>query len=115
MVERYRFELEDIVDRFEVAQKMSVDIECRHFFSGAAAYADGRIFMSLSPAGLALKLPKAEREKLLAVGGGPLRYFPQAPVKKDYVVLPDNIATDADARDPLIEKAVAHCQEDNTP
>ena len=26
-------------------------IECKHFFSGAAGYADGRIFITLTPAG----------------------------------------------------------------
>jgi len=114
MVERYRIDLQNIVDRFEAAREEPAGIECRHFFSGAAAYVDGRIFMSLSPAGLALKLPTAEREKLRAAGAGSLRYFPEAPVKKGYVVLPDDIAGDHEALAPLIEKAIAHCQEDRT-
>ncbi len=71
---------------------MDADIDCRHFFSGAAAYVDGRIFMTLTPTGLALKLPKLSRTKLLGMGGEPLRYFPNAPVKQDYVVVPPDIA-----------------------
>ncbi len=31
-------------------------VEIKHFFSGAAAYADGRICISLTPAGLAMKI-----------------------------------------------------------
>ena len=108
MVEQYRQDLQEIVDRFEAAREEPAGIECRHFFSGAAAYAEGRIFMSLSPAGLALKLPTAEREKLRAAGAGSLRYFPEAPVKKGYVVLPDEIAGDPEALAPLIEKAIGH-------
>ena len=39
-------------------------VECKHFFSGAALYANGRIFASLTPAGLAIKLPEDSRSAL---------------------------------------------------
>jgi hypothetical protein len=41
-----------------------VSVECRHFFSGAAVYANGRICASLTPAGFAIKLPKESRDVL---------------------------------------------------
>ena len=63
-------------------------IEIKHFFSGAAAYAQGRICITLTPVGLAMKLPKNSQARLLKAGGKVLRYFPKAPIKKDYVVLP---------------------------
>ena len=115
MVERYRLELREILDQFEADREERAEVECRHFFSGAAAYVDGRIFMSLSPAGLALKLPDAEREKLLSEGGAPLRYFPKAPVKKDYVVLPESIALDRSAVNALIAQAIAHAASPSRP
>src|SRR6266446_782597 len=66
-----------------------VTLECKHFFSGAAVYADGRIFMSLTAVGFALKLPEEARSTLVKEQGAkPLRYFPKAPIKKDYVILP---------------------------
>ena len=69
-----------------------VRLECKHFFSGAALYADERICISLTPVGLALKLPEKTKERLLknktAVA---LRYFPKAPIKKDYVLFPGGI------------------------
>ena len=69
-------------------------IACKHFFSGAAAYVDGHIFMSLTPVGLALKLPEEARDALVAKGAKPLQYFPKAPVKKDYVMLPIQLMDD---------------------
>ncbi len=74
-----------ISDRFP-----GVTLECRHFFSGAALYADGRICITLTPVGLAMKLPEASGAKLLKSGKAePLRYFPKSPVKKGYVLFPD--------------------------
>lgn len=65
-----------------------VNLEYKHFFSGAAVYANGRICISLTPAGFAIKLPEKSREVLLKEKGTKsLRYFPKGPIKKDYVVL----------------------------
>ena len=83
-------------------------IACKHFFSGAAAYADGRIFMSWTPAGLALKLPEARRAALLEQGGRPLRYFPKAPVKRGYVLLPARLLSDEAALAGLISESLHH-------
>ena len=69
-----------------------INIECKHFFSGAAAHANGRIFMTLTSVGLALKLLQESREFLVAQGAQQLRYFPTGPIKQHYVVVPDQIA-----------------------
>ncbi len=67
-------------------------LECKHFFSGAALYADERICISLTPVGLALKLPEKTRDRLLKNKSTVvLRYFPKAPIKKDYVLFPGGI------------------------
>jgi len=45
--------------------------------------------MSLTPMGLALRLPPETKERLLAVSQAePLRYFPNSPIKKDYALFP---------------------------
>ena len=85
-------------------------IECKHFFSGAAGYADGRIFITLTPAGLALKLSASDRAALLDQGATTLRYFPKAPVKKDYAVLPESIRDDAEALARWIGASVEFCR-----
>ena len=70
-------------------------LECKHFFSGAAVYANGRICISLTPVGFAIKLPEESRNTLLKQKGARrLRYFPKGPIKKDYVVLPKTMLTD---------------------
>jgi len=72
-----------------------VTLECKHFFSGAAVYANGRICMSLTTVGFALKLPEEARNTLVKEPGAkPLRYFPKAPIKKDYVILPKAMLKD---------------------
>ena len=71
-----------------------VGVEIKHFFGGAAAYANSRICITLTPAGLAMKLPEDARARLMADGAQPLRYFPRAPIKKQYVVLPEGAADD---------------------
>ena len=58
-------------------------------FSGAALYAEGRICISLTPAGLAIKLPEQTKDGLfLKRTAVPLRYFPEGPVKKEGALFP---------------------------
>ena len=106
MAEPWLRDLRSLLERAAPNLDPAAAIECKHFFSGAAAYAGGRIFMSLTPAGLALKLPAEARQQLMEAGAGPLRYFPKGPIKKDYVVLPEAIARDDDALAPWIEQSI---------
>ncbi|MFV2092760.1 MAG: TfoX/Sxy family protein [Hyphomicrobiales bacterium] len=85
-------------------------VACKHFFSGAAAYVDGHIFMSLSPIGLALKLPENVCQSLFAQGATPLRYFPKAPIKQGYAVLPEPMIADRNSLMRLTKQAIAHAQ-----
>jgi len=70
----------------------NIHLECKHFFSGAALYAEERICISLTPVGLAIKLPEETKDKLLSnKNAAPLKYFPKGPIKKDYVLFPDGV------------------------
>ena len=65
------------------------DLAFRPMFGGIMGYVRGRPFASLSNVGLALKLSPAERETLLALpGAAALRYEPDSPPSKQYVVVP---------------------------
>ena len=65
--------------------------EVRHFFSGAALYRDEKIVGSLTPVGLAFKVPDKLRDSLITGDQAvPLRYFPNSPVKRDYVLFPNS-------------------------
>ena len=98
MAKEYLEQLSAILVRTTSDNFNRVSLECKHFFSGAAVYANGKICMSLTPVGFALKLPEKYRSTLMEQEGvKPLRYFPRGPIKKDYVVLPDVILSDARA------------------
>lgn len=87
MVESHRDVLRSLLERVTVDLGPRVAIECKHFFSGAAAYVDGRIFMTLTTVGLALKLPEESWAALIGRGARPLRYFPRGPIAEGTVVL----------------------------
>ena len=87
MAHPYLKQLQQILNDVEVG---SSDVVSKHFFSGAAAYANGHIFASLTPKGLALKFPESRCKIILANEfAEPLRYFDKSPVKRGYVLFPD--------------------------
>ena len=97
MAQEYFDRLSGLINEVTPSMSISADLEIKHFFSGAAVYANGRICISLTPAGLAVKLPESLRNDLLKEKGtSRLRYFPKAPIKKDYVVLSKTILKNSD-------------------
>ena len=95
MAEPYLEMLSRAIAGLDLPTPEGVKLECRHFFSGAALYVNGKICASLTPAGFGLKLPAEARERLLESGeGAELRYFENAPVKKEYVVLSQSVVDD---------------------
>lgn len=109
MAEPYLTDLRALLDRLAPLATIEEALVCKHFFSGAAAYAAGRIFLTLTPVGLAVKLPAARRDALLAAGGRPLRYFPKAPVKKGYVLLSEKMVKKDQVLASLIAESVRFC------
>lgn len=110
MAEPYLHDLQELLAAAAPKRGRGATVTCKHFFAGAAAYVDGRIFMSFTPVGLALKLPEAARANLRTQGAKPLRYFPKGPIKKDYVVVPEHLATDPTALSPWIAQSMAVAQ-----
>ena len=95
MAKEYLNKLSEIMKQATARRFKDVNLECKHFFSGAAVYADGRICVSLTPVGFAIKLPENSRDVLLKEKGTKhLRYFPKGPIKKEYVVLPKAMIND---------------------
>ena len=98
MVQVYVEQLTDLMKQAASRKHRDVRLKIKHFFSGAAVYANGAICITLTPVGFALKLPPERRTTLLEKHGAtPLRYFPNAPIKKEYAVLPANIIDDQEA------------------
>lgn len=88
--------LKDDLDRMQEALCASCmgesepgSVTFRAMFGGRMAYVDGRPFASLSNVGLGLKLAPSDQVELLRIPGAvPLRYEPDAPPSKSYVVVP---------------------------
>jgi len=72
-----------------------IDLSFRRMFGGIMAYSGEVVFASLSDVGLALKFSGVEHAKMVAAGGVPLRYEPDAPASKSYVVLPAAVIADS--------------------
>ena len=109
MAKEYLEKLTEILKRAMARRFASVKFECKHFFSGAAVYADGRICISLTPAGFAIKLPEEQRKILLRKRGTKcLRYFPKAPIKKDYVLLPVSMLNDTKELRKLVKLTIEY-------
>lgn len=86
-----------------------VTLENKHFFSGAALYADGNICATLSPAGFALKLPEDTRQKLIESSqGSEFRFFPTGPIKHAYVALSESLLQDEEALRELLRESIAY-------
>lgn len=107
MAEPYLSELRDILERAGGPKGSKSALTCKHFFSGAAGYVGGKIFISLTPAGLALKLSEADRKTAFAKGAKSLKYFPKAPVKKDYAVMPARLVKDDAVLKEWIKRSIA--------
>ena len=92
MAQEYLDRLNALIERLSSGGFKGAKLECKHFFSGAAVYVGGKICMSWTPVGFAIKLPEASRRVLVKQQGAKyLRYFPKGPIKKDYVVLPESM------------------------
>jgi len=104
MAKPYLEHLSRIVERLEPIPLENVMLETKHFFSGAALYANGKICASLSPGGFAVKLPEEVRQNLIHEGNAEeFRFFESGPIKREYVVLVDAIVQDDEALRKLIE------------
>ena len=87
MAKPFLTQLEGLVKRYASDEPY---LECKHFFSGAALYARGVICVSLSPVGIAFKLPADVCSELIDRGAAShLKYFAKSPVKKGYVLFKD--------------------------
>ena len=109
MAKEYLDRLTALIDKATSGTFKNISLECKHFFSGAALYANGKICISLTPVGFAIKLPEESRNALLKQKGTkPLRYFPEGPIKKDYVILSKPILNDIEIFQHWVKLCIEH-------
>ena len=95
MAKEYLEKLSTLIKKAVPNKLKNIKLECKHFFSGASLYSNGKICATLTPKGFAIKLPENIRKKLLKDGKAKkLRYFPKAPIKKDYAILSKELTDD---------------------
>ena len=84
--------LKAFIDKAVVGPSKTHKLECKPFFNGAALYVEQKICISLTPAGLAIKLPEETKNRLLKNKKAvPLKYFPKSPIKQNYVLFPGSL------------------------
>jgi TfoX/Sxy family transcriptional regulator of competence genes len=82
----------------EAASPPDLELGFRPMFGGIMGYAAGQVFASLSNMGLALKMTGADHAALSEVPGvKPLRYEPDDPPSKTYLLLPGAMLSDPDS------------------
>lgn len=112
MAKIYLDRIKELISPLVDGKDKSVEFEFKHFFSGAALYVNGKIAMTLTPVGFALKLPKQIRESLIKnKSAKTLRYFPKAPIKKDYVILLEEVMDDKATLEELVEVCINYVKD----
>jgi len=87
MSKLYFEKLTGLISALDFGEELNAQLTVKHYFNGAALYADKSICASWSPVGLAFKLPATEVTELIASGQAkPLKYFAKGRIKKDYVL-----------------------------
>lgn len=82
MAQEYLERLTALMKEATSGRFKDIKLEYKHFFSGAALYANGKICISLTPVGFAIKLPEESRNALLKQKSTkPLSYFLEGPIK----------------------------------
>ena len=87
MAKVYFEKLSQLTSDLSIESEVTAGLEIKHFFSGAALYANKVICISWSPGGLAFKLSEAEVNRLISSGKAkPLKYFEKGRVKEGYAM-----------------------------
>jgi len=113
MARAYIEKLSYLLQRANIADTESVKLEVKHFFGGAAIYANGKICVTLTKIGLALKLSEKTRQKLVETEDArPVQYFPQGPIKKEYALLPGRLINNNDSLHKWLLESVKYVTRD---
>jgi DNA-3-methyladenine glycosylase II len=108
MAKEYYEKLSKLITGLGLEAETNLYREVKHFFSGAAFYVNGEIRASLSPAGLAFRLPKDEVNELIRSSQAiPLKYFPKGHIKKDYALFENPDLSQMQIWKPYFRKAIS--------
>ncbi len=111
MAKLYFEKLTKLVADLVIEDEVECELEVKHFFSGAALYANDKICASWSPGGLAFKLTKLEANNFIESGvAKPLKYFDKGRIKEGYAMFESPESADNDQWKAFFIKAVNYSE-----
>lgn len=100
----------ELVEQFDDLLPQTPSVERRLMFGYPCAFVGGNMFMGLYEDSFFLRLPPADRDRLLAKEAAtPLEPMPGRPMK-DYVVLPPATVSDQNVIGVWVNRAFAYAQ-----
>lgn len=100
----------ELVERFDDLMPQTPQAERRLMFGYPCAFVGGHMFMGLFEDRLVLRLPPADRDKILdKLGGEPFEPTPGRRMK-EYVVLPQGIVENDDVMGIWVSRALAYAR-----
>ena len=109
MTKEYLERLTELMKQVAPRRYRGIKLEIKHFFSGAAVYANGEICITLTPVGFAIKLPEESRNTLMKQKGVKhLKYFPKGHIKREYAVLSKKLLNDKHRLKKLVDESIKY-------
>jgi TfoX/Sxy family transcriptional regulator of competence genes len=100
----------DLVERFTDAVGSLQGATVRKMFGYPAGFANGHMFTGIFASSWFVRLPDGSRTELASAGGTEFAPMPGRPMR-EYLVLPDALAADADAAMPWVMRALEYTQQ----
>lgn len=100
---------QELLNRVGTGLRPPATFQFKSMFGGMCGYFGDHVFASLSDVGLALKLAPSDQSEILALPGAQrLRYDPQSPPSKQYIVLPPSMLQNETALTQWVERSLEH-------
>jgi TfoX/Sxy family transcriptional regulator of competence genes len=96
----------ELAERFSATVSALPGAQVRKMFGYPAGFVNGHLFTGIFASSWFVRLPDAPRAELAAAGGTEFAPMPGRPMR-EYLVLPDALAADADAAEPWVRQALA--------
>jgi hypothetical protein len=109
MKNNYREQIAELLARAYPELAATHRLEFNNVFGAVGGYVNGRIFASCGKFGFALRLnPETLRALFREKEAGPLKYFPNGHVKKEYALLPKRILEEEGRLRKLVKESVQY-------
>jgi hypothetical protein len=107
LAEKYKSKLIKILSETRPRLSIGHQLAFKNSFGAVAGYLDNQIFIVCGKFGLALRLSQKSVQTLLTEKGyKPLKYFKNGHIKKDYVIISNDIITDESSLKKLLNRSI---------